>query len=217
MPNILQSAYGGEGPTDERFLGPIIDRTLEELLLEAKGQIEVFAPVWLQSVKGKQDVVQIVKDAQNAGFHIVCLHADADRRSYNQALSESFGPAFAELSADSSITIQIVPIIPERTIESWMLADQIVFRNELLTDKSMNDLGLSGNPEKFANPKAKIQEAIRIANLNRGAHLHVPIHDLYELIGENIELSVLANLTSYSRFRENMRKALVNLNFLEAL
>ena len=48
--NVISSTFWGEGPSDERFLPKIIQRTLEAVLLEcARGEWEVMEPCILKS------------------------------------------------------------------------------------------------------------------------------------------------------------------------
>ena len=214
MPNVLLSAYSGEGPTDKRFLGPIIRKTLDELVLDATGQIEVLVPFWLQVAKQKDKIIAAAHRAQSEGYQILCLHADADRRGWEGAYAQSLLPALEKLKEDSTITLQIVPLIPERTTEAWMLADLPVLCNQLQTDLSPDDLGLVGDPEGYADPKEKFRAAVRAANDGKGAHLQNRVEDLYATLGEKIELLSLGRLPSYQRFRRDLRKALVEVGYV---
>jgi hypothetical protein len=187
---------------------------LEELIIDANHQVEVIAPVWLQVIKGKTDIVDAVRRAQEEGFQIICLHVDADRRGIDGALAQSLQPALDLLAEDSSITLQIVPLIPERTTEAWMLADLTTLSNLLITELSANELGLAGNPERFANPKEKLREAIRKSMVGKGAHLHTDIAELYDTMGQSMDLKEIARLPSFQRFREKLHGALVGLNLI---
>ena len=214
MSNVLLSAYSGEGSTDERFLGPIIRRTLEELVLDATGQIEVLAPVWLQVAKEEADIIATAHRAQSEGYQILCLHTDADRRGIDGAYTQSLLPALTILRADPTITLQIVPLVPERTTEAWVLADLPALRSQLLSDLSPNDLNLTGSPEGFANPKEKLRAAVRTVNEGKGAHLQTRVEDLYAALGEGVDLLSLGRLPSYQRFRQGLREALVAIGYV---
>ena len=214
MPNVLLSAYSGEGSTDRRFLGPIIRHTLEELVLEGTGQIEVLAPFWLQVAKQKDEIIAAAHRAQSEGYQILCIHTDADRRGVEGAYTQSLLPALTILRADPSVTLRIVPLIPERTTEAWMLADFPTLCGQLEIDLSQNDLNIAGDPEGFANPKEKLRTAVRIANEGKGAHLQTSVEDLYEALGKDVDLLSLGRLPSYQRFRRDLRKALVEVGYV---
>ena len=78
MPNVLIIGFTGEGDTDRRFLGPIIQRTFTDLLLEARGQVDCLTPLWLGVGKGEA-IAEKIKEAKSFGPMLICVHIDQDR------------------------------------------------------------------------------------------------------------------------------------------
>jgi len=78
-------------------------------------------------------------------------------------------------------------------------------------------LGLHKNPEEITNPKQLIQDIIRqteAQKTKRRRRKELDISELYQIMGESIEIEHLEKLSAYKRFEEEVREALRILNFL---
>lgn len=214
MPNVLLSAFTGEGDTDRRFLGPLIRRTLEELLWESPQQIDVYEPEWLGVAKSTE-IVAASRRAAAHGHRLLVVHADADSNNLQLAHQQRIQPALDELVSLGIAAPIVVPLIPVHEVEAWMLADVDILITELATRLTAQKLGLHGDPERYADPKAKLAEAVRLANVGRGAHLHSTVGDLYAPLGEAVALPTLVNTCpSYGVFSDALRTALGEIGFL---
>lgn len=208
-----------EGSTDYRFLSSLVRRTYEELAFECKGDVEI-ASVQVVKVEKEQFAMALLKAAQlghsNFGISILCVHADADTKATNERYNKLILPAIAKvIETEGEHCKNIVPIVPITEIESWMLADKESFKDEIGSTESDANLKIVGNPESFSDPKAKIEEAIRIEDQKRTRRRQkLSISDLYQPLGEKCSLDQLKNLSSYERFYEKARNSLVLLNLL---
>lgn len=211
-----------EGPTDIRFMKSIIKRTLDEIALECDKDIEVldvneikvpketFADMMLAASK---------KGVEDYSISILCIHADADDKDIEQVMSNKFTPFFDILfqQQDSEYCKVIVPVIPIRMMEAWMLADKDLLKkkiNALEVEDSL--LGIHKRPETYSDPKAVIENAIRIANAGktRRRRYAIGIAELYEDIGTSVGLEALRQLSSFKHFEEGVRNAFKQLNYL---
>ena len=215
MPKIFYPALSGEGNTDERFLSPVIARTFQELLFEARQQIDSATPLWLGKAKGKDEIVAAAKKANDYTLELYCVHADADRLTHDEALRQRIIPGINAYNQDRPETLAFVPVVPMRMIEAWMLADTPLLKKLIRTNLSDSDLGWTGNPEGRANPKNTIVEGIRIARRSNTNQFYGNINDLYDEMGQEIDLQALGRLSSYQRFRTAAREALVHLGYLQ--
>lgn len=204
--------YFTEGTTDERFFNSIIQRSFQQLAYDSKFQVTVFEPFHLG--KSTQTEIKHQKGALNH-YDFILIHIDSDRETSNQAYQNRIQPIIKALDNPS---IHIIPIIPVRMTESWMLADQQLLKEVLFTNKTYADLGIRSNVETIADPKACIQNAIRIVNQKRPKKQRgtIVIGELYEILGENIRLSELQRLPSYQQFQDAARQALIKANFLQS-
>ena len=210
--NTVTIACLTEGKTDDRFLLGIIARTFESILLKAPGEIMVMEPQFFgkSSTKGVEDIVD-----QMDGYDIICIHADTDNLSPQQAIQQRIQPVINTIRNKGN-TSCIVPIMPIRMTEAWMLADKDAFIEELDTEKSYADLNISSNIENIADPKQIIIEAIRIvdADLPKKERGQVDISDLYTVLALSSQLSELERLSSYQTFVEDVVTCLKHLNFI---
>jgi Domain of unknown function (DUF4276) len=218
--NILTIAYSGEGTTDERFLANIILRTFEDVLIEAKSEIEIHDPVYIYK-EGPNAIAKIVNAAEQAeGFHVLCIHVDADYENDNRAFEERINSGFNAVEAsNNAICKNLIAIVPIQMTEAWMLSDIDVFKDEIGTEKSNLELGLPvrvNHIERISDPKETINNAIRIAFANYSSRRNVPrIGEIYIPLSQKIKMDNLKNLPSFLKFREAVKQSLVKLNYLQ--
>lgn len=213
MPNVLILGYSGEGKTDRRFLGPIIQRTFEELLLKAEGLIDCLEPEWLGVAKSKE----IATTAANAGANklmLYCAHVDEDRKGYAETFRLQLEPALSILKRGADPYPPIIPVFPKEETESWMLADTDTLRRTLNTEMTDADLRLYGSPENYTDPKKKLSEVIRIVNAEPSRYTPIELSELYAPIGADCSLETLRRLASFQRFEEAARAGLVEIGYL---
>ena len=212
-----------EGTTDVRFLEKIIERSFEEIAYECQGDVEPV--VWPLEIK-KTDLSfseYALKAAQQGveeiGMMILCIHSDADDTTNQNVLDNKIAPARDLINAqrDSSTCKTLVPVIPVQMMEAWMLADKDLLKNEIGTTKTDNELGINRSPESITDPKAVIEEAIRIARqeITRRRRKELRISDLYLPVGQKVSIDKLKELPSYRRFQEDIRQAYRELHLMK--
>ena len=212
-----------EGTTDVRFLRKILERSFEEIAYECQGDVEPV--VWPLEIK-KTDLSfseYALKAAQQGveeiGMMILCIHSDADDATNQNVLDNKIAPARDLINAqrDSSTCKTLVPVIPVQMMEAWMLADKDLLKNEIGTTKTDNELGINRSPESITDPKAVIEEAIRIARqeITRRRRKELRISDLYLPVGQKVSIDKLKELPSYRRFQEDIRQAYRELHLMK--
>ena len=220
MSNIITVGFVTEGPTDVRFLSNIIRRTFETVAFECATDIDVTAvgPIDVPKTNINDYVLTATQKAHDTGMMVVCVHADADDDTDVDALTHRINPAFmaAKLTLAPQINPNLVAVVPVRMTEAWMLADKPALKRQIDTTLSDADLDINRLPERIADPKACIKEAIRLSLAHRTKrHRHgLSINDLYEPMGVNTDLAQLASLPSYQKFQEAVRDAFRRLNYL---
>lgn len=214
MSRIITIGLLTEGTTDQRFLKNIIERTFESFELE----ITIIDIVPLTKSKGSftNNVLKASKEAFNSGVNVLCIQSDADNESNKKTYQKSINPAKNALDKanDQTHCKILVPIVPIRMIEAWMLADKALFKKEIGTDKSDNDLKINRKPETIADPKQVIEDAIRIAQNVSKRRQSLSISELYEPLGQAIPLKELDKLSSYQDFKNNIKFAFKILKLL---
>lgn len=222
MSNFLLTGLFTEGTTDIRFLGSVVKTTLENLAIECSGYIETELQIIKIEKTGLSFNQQVLKAAEKAknDFEILILfvHTDSDNRDDANVFNTKIIPAIELVyqQTDDTVCRKIVAIVPIQMTESWMLADKELLKNEIGIEGSDVDLGLHRNPEEIANPKAVIENIIRISKENqvkRKRNKGLTVSDLYQIMGQKIELAELEKLPSYLKFKNSLIEKLTELNF----
>lgn len=227
-----------EGSTDVRFLKSVVQRTLEHIAMnECKQQIDpetflisltdtdiqYYKPSLPQAHSNKQGFVSEIliaslKGVHDFGINVLCVHCDADAPSNEAVYAHKIIPAQEALQAQTSAQYcrEFVALVPIQMMEAWILADKELLKEEIGTTKTNTELGIDTKPELVADPKAVIEQAIRIARegLTKRRRNDLKIGDIYLSMGQKIDLNKLRQLPSYCDFENNMRQALQNMNLL---
>jgi hypothetical protein len=218
--NILIIGFTSEGSTDVRFLESIIRRTFEAVACECEGDIQIYDVQHLPTEGNTftDEVLRAAQKAENNGVMVLCVHADADDDIDANVQKNKIKPAFEAVAMQNErLCKNLVAIIPVRMTEAWMLADKELLKQEIGTHKSDSELGLARRAETIADPKAAIENAIRITfedSTRRKRNRSLDISELYLPMGQKLSLEKLALLPSYVKFRNAVREAFVKLNYL---
>jgi len=206
--------YTTEGTTDTRLLESIILRTFVNVGFECNTQVEVVTPVvYVKKDSGEDFIEQIFQCSKIAfenGVMAFCVHVDADAQNDDFVLENKIE------SEDGFSCKNLLAIIPVQMTEAWMLADKQLLKNEIGTDKTDAQLGINQNPETITDPKSTILNAIRIArqSIVKRRRKDLSIAELYQPVGQKIELKKLEILPSYMKFKESVREAFRKLHYL---
>lgn len=223
MPQLILGLYT-EGSTDAKFLTGLVVRACEDLFLQHKVyNMEVVEPfVVNDSLDPKGQLSQaerILQAAQVAsGFHALLVHNDADKRTRKETIEYQFQPGYDEVHQHSSgVCEQLLPVIPMRMIEAWLLADAQTLCQEIDTTLTPIQLGLPTSPaaiEGDADPKQTLEEALRKVNANRPRTARVRRSELYLPLGRLVSLKQLARLNAYQEFIADLTAVLKRLNLI---
>jgi len=210
-----------EGTTDIRFLESVIQRSFENVAFECSGQVEVLPVQYVKKESGAfvDTVIKYARRAQAQGIMALCIHADADDSTDVDTFNYKINPAFAtvEKMREYPVCKNLVAVVPVQMTEAWMLSDKELLKAEIGTEKSDIELGIDRLPEVYDDPKHAIETAIRIGwqNFPRRRRHKLTISELYAPIGQKIGLNTLEKLPSYQKFKEAVRGAFINLNYLQ--
>lgn len=219
MSNIITIGYTTEGTTDKRFLDSIIKKTFDQIAFECETMIEVYDPVYIPLKKSDNfvdDVCELAVYAFSIGISVLCIHVDADAVDDSDVFARKINPAFFKIeTCQINVCKNTIAIVPVRMSEAWMLADKEVFKSELQTNLTDETLGINKFPESFADPKAVIREALRIAQENLPQRRpKVTISEIYQPIGQKASILELEKLNSFRKFKEAIRNSFIKLNYL---
>ncbi|RLC03953.1 MAG: hypothetical protein DRI57_28720 [Deltaproteobacteria bacterium] len=220
MNKQLIVGFAAEGPTDNRFLESVIQRSFEEAAFDCAGQVEIL-PV--QCIKKREgDFAEVVKayarDADKRGIMVLCIHVDADDATDVTAFERKINPAFSVVKElqDECLCKNLVAIVPVQMTEAWMLSDKELLKSEIGTNKSNEELRIDKPPESYNDPKQVITTAIAIyrQDMPKRRRKSLKIAELYSPIGQKVALNELEKLESYQKFKKAIRSAFRKLNYL---
>jgi hypothetical protein len=216
----LTMALYAEGTTDDRFLPYIILRTIKALLIEnGVTDVDVWEPTPLNKaqITGVSLQDRILSASRNVfGYHILFIHQDADDRSTQTCYQERIAPGLQLIESDpGQVCKTVVPIIPIRNIEAWLICDPDTLLRTIGTSLTSADLDLPASPqlvEKILDPKAKYKSVVTSAlSSRRRGKVDPGIY--YEKLGREINLSLLRRVPAYAEFVDLLRVALQKENF----
>lgn len=222
MSNFILTGLFTEGTTDNRFLESVVKRTLEEVAFDCTGDIDVELEIIKIDKKDLSFSDQVLEASKSAfeKFSILLLfvHTDSDDINDELIFASKIVPAQKTLSEQDSNSYckEMIAIVPIRMTEAWMIADTELLKSEIGIDKTDAELGIHLNPEKLNNPKNIIEEIIRLSKedlTKRRRNNGLNISDLYQIMGQKVELSELEKLPSYLKFKNSLIIKLKELNF----
>ncbi|MGL3000252.1 hypothetical protein [Flavobacterium sp. RSSB_23] len=221
MSNFILAGLFTEGTTDVRFLSSVVERTLIDVVFECAGEFETKVEVITINKSGLNFNQQIIEASRFAfdkfGVVFLFVHTDSDASTDELIFRTKIVPAQESLLLQDDMHCKhIVAIVPIQMTESWMLADKNLLKEEIGIEKTDAELGIHLNPEVITNPKSLIENIIRLSKedlpkrrRNRGLN----ISDLYQIIGQKIEISELEKLPSYVKFKNSLIDKLRELNY----
>jgi hypothetical protein len=228
----LTIALYTEGITDRRFLPTIIQKTASAIVFErAHDLIEVQMPYLINDqidTNGLNSAETILAAARFANnFHILAIHADADTQTRNQALETRFHPGkrlVQEAAETEKVCLGVLPVIPVRMTEAWMLADWETVLSEINNDpvalrtiKQATKLpARPRNVESIADPKQILNQAVRMAQEHlRHGRRRIGLGTLYEPSASNIRLERLEQVPAYQEFVRDLTDVLIAIRMIE--
>ncbi len=223
--NTLVSAFWGEGISDKRFLPILIQRTLEEIMLDcAEGEWDILEPILMHPSKQATNFADQVLDLarQTKGFRLLFVHTDADAPNEDaKAIPWKISPAQEALNAESvSIPTSnfpyLVPVIPVVKIENWKLSDTNALREALGTNLDEQALGLNIGSRQLEEKNASkelLTDILRTVNIGR--RIPIELQDLDAALAKTIALNNIYRFRSFQKFVERLKEALLQQNIIK--
>lgn len=209
----LGLALFAEGPSDHRFLRPLLRRLCERLCVrEAQQTVEIGEVVELHSpadMRGESREERICRAAERAAgaWHVLFIHTDA-AGDPTIAREERVLPATECLRDRLAHEHGCVAVIPVRETEAWLLADPA----GLLEAFGVSDFGQTVPPttpsrvESVGDPKRKLEQVFREC-VNRGR-----VGSYFDLLGERISLQALGEVPAFQELVRELSATLRTLH-----
>lgn len=218
--HYLGLALYAEGPTDYRFLAPLLLRLCEHVCIEATQIVDIGALIALNhSAEMRQApradrIRQAAIDAAPA-WNVLFVHADADGNRV-AALDERVIPGLQLVAEAALPNSEGVAVVPVRETEAWTLADGDALRSvfgTVLPDERLGLIHRNAALEGIQEPKEILENVYRAANPGRRRGRN-SASALLNAIGEQVALEKLRQLPSFAQLEQDLREALRRLNVL---
>lgn len=206
-----------EGNTDKYFLPKIIERTAEKIIrIRATNYVDVL-PVTVMDVAKQQQGKDILEVAMQAcGYDVLFVHKYADSRTYEETRVQCFEPGCTLVqSCREGVCENLIPIIPVREVEAWMIADPEVLRELLEIKERLQNLHLPRRAvlvESDSDPKATLNRVIAKAESERRRKINRA--SFYESLALEVRLERLDQVPAYRKFLDELSGILLNLGII---
>lgn len=197
----LTSALLAEGSTDDRFLGPLLERLLVDQAAALPGETQI-APVQItRDHQGppRVDEVASIMTSEDFEADIVFFHRDCGPR-FRRVDEQWFQPLNRALASLGS-SRRWVPLCPRRETEAWMLADHralaaiVGVPADFLEDMPDNGPEIEGT----ADPKRLLSDAVASKRARRRTSRDSSSY--YSALGEAVSLEKLNSLSSFKHLQ----------------
>lgn len=201
----LRAGLYAEGPTDYAFLGPLLDRLIDELAASSlAGQYEfrdclgIDAPEHAGS--GRAARIAAAVDAHWDECTLFVVHSDG-AGDPERARREQIDPGIAAArTRRAGRPVTAVACVPVREIEAWMIADPSVFPLIGGTEPPV----CPAEPERELDPKATLRRLLRESGVRRQR----PTSRFHGFFGENVGFERLRALPAFVSFENELIRAI---------
>lgn len=199
-----------EGSSDRWFLSELLRRSVDDICLEATDQVVEVVIEYVHA--DHQRPANIAQALTGAGwFDLVLYHHDG-------APSDSAQAKVAEVcgALGGQRRELIVPVVPVRETEAWMLSDPDAIAG-LLGVRPAKVLA-AGVParakdvEDVQDPK-KVLKGVVGTIAGHGTGVDVARRDLFFMLAESIDINRLREVPSFARWWTDMGAALAELGY----
>lgn len=203
-------AFSGEGPTDHRFIPILIERIIQEFFFEKAITAEFSWITFSKNGSSHDNILKVCSDAFDQ--HCILFHRDSGNISWNEAYENHFASAVAKIDEDleNHYNKNLIPVIPVRETEAWMLVNKALLKAKIETDLSDNDLLLTykvSRIEEIGDPKSVVEKAILKYHESltpKQRRYAVKIGELYDLVASEVPISDLDKLDAFSKMKKTL-------------
>lgn len=217
----LVPALVTEGKSDDRFLSPLLQRTLVAMCQESLTDLVEVAPTLvLRPAPGPASVPDIVAKATGSGvsgkldFDLLFFHRDGGS-NLERTQREWIDP-MAEAWAPYEEVVPLVPVVPIRETEAWMFADIVALRSVLGVNWQAQEFGVPASPkhvEQIVDPKVALRQIImRLPARAGGRRIRTP-EDFYVGLGERVSVSVLQRVPAFESMWKGLLASLEQIGY----
>lgn len=209
-------AFIGDGSSDRMLLPPI-----RWLMRDLNGGVDILFD--FVDLRGTRTAARTLSERiqvllRQRGYDLLLVHRDTEKESPDRRRSEILEAVaqatrrLAESGRGDDSAMPVVPVVPVRMSEAWLLMDESAIRRAARNPRSTVDLDLppASGVESIADPKRTLHAALVIASGLSGRRLskfrpEVRVHDIQNWIDD---WSALNEVQAFRRLRDDLRSTL---------
>jgi hypothetical protein len=210
----LGPALFAEGPSDYRFLQPLLGRLVDEVAGRLTSSDVDIGPVDgldAPGHRGAERAVQIVEAVRSieCTCDLLFVHSDG-AGDPEAAYQQRIFPGAAALRREwPEAGLRVVGVVPVREMEAWCLTDGEALRRTFRTALSDEDLGVPQRPrevEQILDAKQRLEAAFTAAS--RRSRQRPSAAALLDELGLVVALGRLRSVPSFQRLETDLEQAL---------
>ncbi len=197
----------GEGSSDLNLVDHIEGILIELGFEEASGQVPDLGALPRPIGHAVQEKLKVLVELY-PNTNIIFVHRDADNTGYDARREE-----ISKASADITDTIKVIPIIPVKELETWLLADESSIKSVAGNPDYRGSLDMVPAPrnlETLADAKGVLLAALCEASETQGGRLRKFKKRFSEmrarLVYDLDPNGPVRTLQSYAKFREALEE-----------
>lgn len=218
--HYLSLALFAEGPTDHRFLCPLLQRLCLDLCLtRCRTPVEVGEVLELHSPPALRPreirISEAAKQSANA-WRILFVHTDGESNP-TTVRAERIDPALQRLRTELPENRSGVGIVPVRETEAWLMADGNALRQAFGTSLSDERLGVTKPPrrvEQLTDPKLAFASAFAATSPN-STRKRLGATAFLNVLGECISLAILRQIPAFQTLEAELTDVLARQGILQ--
>ena len=203
-----------EGPTDPDFFSPLLVRLAIVLIRSGGKHSAGIADPLILPGRPSNDTFAPTIQRYASLCNLIVVHTDGNGDP-DGARAERIEPWFGSWPLSEARTA-LVPVVPVRETEAWMLADIDAIQRLLGTKQDASDLGLPTRVrgvEQIADPKSTLKTILDRALGVRRAR-KVGVRPLYGALGAETSIDKLRMVPAFARFESEFHATLAALGFI---
>ncbi len=200
-----------EGNSDRWFLPPLLERAIRELWLDgARVDLQVSVAAVDADHQRAEEIVEAVQDE---AFDVLLYHHDGAPSAIRERVLTSVQRHWQTHRSEP-----LVPVLPMRETESWILADPEVVASVLGSSEFAANTGWPQRPrevEGVLDPKVPLRRTIETARGRQRATANQQnfMKSYFEAFGDHVRLDRLREVPSFAAWWQDMSKTLEGLGY----
>jgi Domain of unknown function (DUF4276) len=199
-----------EGPSDDWFLPVVLQRALQDMCRErfpSCGEVQEIRSLPEAGDQHPDSVVRAI-EAELGTFDVALYHHDGAPTGKSDVVIKRMRGAWQEAGFQEPL----VPVVPVRETEAWLLADPEAIRSALRVRKLPEPGFAPERVHSVPRPKEEFEAIVRQVAGRKATGEH-GVRDYVIRVGATVEIDVLRRVPAFRQWWDEMIEALERLGY----